>query len=92
MWALVDFDPHGISILRTYQYGSQRLNHEENTKLPRLRWLGIRSSDVISQTIPAPNRSANSLESQSTQDVSSQESIHFSMNGEFATTLCLTLC
>ncbi|KAK3403361.1 meiosis-specific topoisomerase Spo11 [Sordaria brevicollis] len=80
MWALVDFDPHGISILRTYQYGSQRLNHEENTKLPRLRWLGIRSADVILQTISTPDRSANNQQSQPSQDLSSQESIALSVN------------
>ncbi|KAK3951744.1 meiosis-specific topoisomerase, partial [Pseudoneurospora amorphoporcata] len=80
MFALVDFDPHGISILRTYQYGSQRLDHEERTKVPRLRWLGIRSSDVLSHTVITQDLSANSQDSQSSQDLSSQESIAYSVD------------
>ncbi|CCC08977.1 hypothetical protein SMACR_03194 [Sordaria macrospora] len=80
MFALVDFDTHGISILRTYQYGSQRLDHEERTKVPRLRWLGIRSSDVLSQTMVTQDPSANNQDSQSSQDLSSQESIAYSVD------------
>lgn len=82
MFALVDFDTHGISILRTYQYGSQRLDHEERTKVPRLRWLGIRSNDVLSQTVVTQDPSANNQDSQSSQDLSSQESIAYSVDGE----------
>ncbi|KAL2269687.1 hypothetical protein VTJ83DRAFT_1871 [Remersonia thermophila] len=47
MFALVDFDPYGVAILRTYTYGSQRLDHEENSTVPQLRWLGILSDDLL---------------------------------------------
>ncbi|EAA31791.3 DNA topoisomerase IV, alpha subunit [Neurospora crassa] len=80
MFALVDFDPHGISVLRTYQYGSQRLDHEERTKVFGLRWLGIRSSDVLLNTVMTQDCSANSQGSQSSQDLSSQESIAYSVD------------
>ncbi|EGZ75040.1 DNA topoisomerase IV, alpha subunit [Neurospora tetrasperma FGSC 2509] len=80
MFALVDFDPHGISVLRTYQYSSQRLDHEERTKVFGLRWLGIRSSDVLSNTVMTQDCSANSQGSQSSQDLSSQESIAYSVD------------
>lgn len=46
IYALVDLDPHGVAIMRTYKYGSQRLDHEENATAPGLRWLGIRSDDI----------------------------------------------
>lgn len=82
MFALVDFDPHGISVLRTYQYGSQRLDHEKRTKVFGLIWLGIRSSDVLLNTVMTQDCSANSQGSQSSQDLSSQESIAYSVDGE----------
>ncbi len=47
MFALVDFDPDGVSIMRTYKYPSMRLSHEENAEIPQLRWLGIKSSDLV---------------------------------------------
>lgn len=47
IFALVDFDPHGVAIMRTYKYGSRRLGHEEDATAPALRWLGIRSDDVL---------------------------------------------
>ncbi|KAL0465879.1 meiosis-specific topoisomerase [Neurospora intermedia] len=80
MFALVDFDPHGISVLRTYQYGSQRLDHEKRTKVFGLIWLGIRSSDVLLNTVMTQDCSANSQGSQSSQDLSSQESIAYSVD------------
>lgn len=33
--------------MRTYKYGSQRLEHELNATVSDLRWLGLRSGDVI---------------------------------------------
>lgn len=50
MYALVDFDPDGLSILRTYQVGSSSLMHEEHTIAPQLRWLGIRSDQIVPST------------------------------------------
>ncbi|SPQ21582.1 409c5484-92f9-4df4-8345-923f43554212 [Thermothielavioides terrestris] len=47
MSVLVDFDPDGVAIMRTYKYGSKRLGHEENVATPQLRWLGIFSDDIL---------------------------------------------
>ncbi|KAK3308553.1 Spo11/DNA topoisomerase VI subunit A [Chaetomium strumarium] len=47
MFALVDYDPHGLAIMRTYRYGSQRLDHEQNAATPQILWLGIRSDDIL---------------------------------------------
>ncbi|KAI0508931.1 Spo11/DNA topoisomerase VI subunit A [Xylaria bambusicola] len=58
MFGLVDFDPHGVHIMLTYKNGSRSLQHEQNTILSRLTWLGPRSSDVLGfRTLePAPTR------------------------------------
>ncbi|KAL8729784.1 MAG: hypothetical protein Q9166_004507 [cf. Caloplaca sp. 2 TL-2023] len=48
IYALVDFDPDGISIMSTYKYGSLTLAHENaNLRTPTIRWLGVRSGDLI---------------------------------------------
>ncbi|KAI9775434.1 MAG: hypothetical protein M1839_001129 [Geoglossum umbratile] len=47
IYALVDFDPDGLSILSTYKYGSSALAHENSQlAVPSIRWLGIRSADL----------------------------------------------
>lgn len=43
----MDFDPDGVSILRTYKHGSQGMRHEENVTVPGLLWLGVKSSDLL---------------------------------------------
>lgn len=48
-----DCDPHGIDIMRTYKYGSQRLSHEENARVPGLQWLGVKIEDVLRASPPA---------------------------------------
>jgi meiotic recombination protein SPO11 len=48
-----DCDPHGIDIMRTYKYGSQRLSHEQNARVPGLQWLGVRIEDVLRASPPA---------------------------------------
>ncbi|KAK0739432.1 Spo11/DNA topoisomerase VI subunit A [Apiosordaria backusii] len=48
IFGLTDFDPDGIAIIRTYQSGSKRLEHEHEAVVPSLRWLGVRSSDLLS--------------------------------------------
>lgn len=48
-----DCDPHGIEIMRTYKYGSQRLSHEENARVPGLQWLGVKIDDVLRASPPA---------------------------------------
>ncbi|KAJ3578028.1 hypothetical protein NPX13_g2542 [Xylaria arbuscula] len=47
MYALVDFDPHGVRIMLTYKDGSRSLQHEQNATLDPLSWLGPRSIDVL---------------------------------------------
>lgn len=48
IFALVDFDPDGISIMSTYKLGSYQLSHEsENLKVPAIQWLGIKSRDLV---------------------------------------------
>ena len=47
IYALVDYDPDGISILSTYKYGSISLAHESiGLSTPTIKWLGIRSTDI----------------------------------------------
>ena len=47
IFALADFDPHGLQIVSTYKHGSKALAHE-NAQLivPTLRWLGLQSNDL----------------------------------------------
>jgi meiotic recombination protein SPO11 len=79
MYALVDYDPDGLSIFRTYQLGSFSLLHEEDTTAPRLRWLGIRSDHIL-PSIQSPEYSASPQSSQETTS-SSQDSAVFSAAG-----------
>ena len=49
VYALVDFDGDGLSILSTYKHGSASLAHEtELLSTPRMQWLGVRTSDIPS--------------------------------------------
>lgn len=48
VYALVDYDPHGLDILSTYKNGSLSLAHEnENLKVQSLQLLGLRSLDIV---------------------------------------------
>lgn len=47
IFALVDFDPDGIGIMSTYKHGSKSLAHETNLNVPSIKWLGIRSSEML---------------------------------------------
>lgn len=47
IYGLVDFDPHGLRIFRTYKYGSHSLGHEDDTTVAGLKWLGLKSSDFL---------------------------------------------
>ncbi|KAL2191401.1 DNA topoisomerase IV, alpha subunit [Thermothelomyces heterothallicus CBS 203.75] len=77
LFALVDFDPHGIAIMRTYKHGSQRLEHEQNAAVPCLQWLGLHSGDVITN-LPAKYPSAcDSIQNQDSQQPASQESAEY---------------
>lgn len=44
---LIDYDPDGIAIFRTYKYGSGSLSHEQHTTIPSIQWLGLKSFDVF---------------------------------------------
>ncbi|KAK7911223.1 hypothetical protein PG985_013704 [Apiospora marii] len=70
IYALMDFDPDGVSILRTYKHGSQSMRHEEHATVPGLLWLGVKSSDLIElqmRLLPmASSGPSNGRESQST--------------------------
>lgn len=81
MYGLVDYDPDGIAIMRTYKYGSQGLEHEDNSTIPNLRWLGIRSGDLLQLGDLVTEESSQSASSQNSQAQSSQESLAFSSNG-----------
>lgn len=62
IYALVDYDPDGISIMRTYRTGGRSLGHEENIDTSQLQWLGIRSRHLPSshQTLEEPRQSQRS--------------------------------
>ncbi|KAL7625829.1 endodeoxyribonuclease [Parahypoxylon ruwenzoriense] len=55
IYALVDFDPSGISIMLTYKFGSQSLRHEENVAVPGLSWLGPKSDDLLNHSYYRPS-------------------------------------
>lgn len=67
---VVDCDPHGVDIMRTYKHGSKGLGHEVNTRVPGLHWLGIKMGDIflatnrLSTVIPDA-RSSQEFDSQS---------------------------
>lgn len=67
---VVDCDPHGIEIMRTYKYGSQRLSHEENARVPGLQWLGVKMDNILGASRPADDEDG----SQSSLGQSSQSS------------------
>ena len=83
MYALVDYDPDGMSILRTYQLGSSALIHEDHTTVPELRWLGIRSDQIMpsTQTTESPQSSQESGSSGTSQTLSTQDSFTGSAAG-----------
>ncbi|KAH8841786.1 hypothetical protein MCOR07_002362 [Pyricularia oryzae] len=46
IYSLVDYDPDGIRILCTYKYGSSALEHERQSAVSNIQWIGIRLSDI----------------------------------------------
>lgn len=47
IYAMVDFDPDGISIMSTYKHGSANLAHQNaNLRCPTICWLGVKSGDL----------------------------------------------
>lgn len=88
IYALVDYDPDGVNIFRCYKWGSAALEHEEDVRLPLLRWLGVKSGDFHDtsqgQTAPPSNYHAHFQE-----PVSPREAAH-SQAGPFNRLLQLT--
>lgn len=83
LYCVVDCDPHGIDIMRTYKHGSKALGHEANTRIPGLRWLGVKMDDLFSAATarqgPSQGHSQNSQginsqTSQSSANIPSQDS------------------
>ncbi|KAI1871658.1 hypothetical protein JX265_005644 [Neoarthrinium moseri] len=73
MYALVDFDPDGIGIMRTFKLGSRNLDHEVNATVPSLSWLGVKSEDIFSVARPLDSPSKSSSQP-STCTIQSQSS------------------
>ncbi|CAI7669448.1 unnamed protein product [Penicillium pancosmium] len=50
-YALVDGDPHGLTIMSTYKYGSlAHLHDNAGLSLPPLQWLGLKIADAADET------------------------------------------
>eukprot|EP00887_Chlorella_sp_A99_P006367 scaffold3.g6367.t1 len=48
LYALVDWNPHGVNIATIYKYGSHRMGLESpRYALPALRWLGARAGQLL---------------------------------------------
>ena len=84
----MDFDPDGVSIMRTYKHGSLGMRHEESVTVPGLTWLGVKHGDLLDlQMRPLPSEPSGSQESQSTSSLSqnsnnaSSRTISRSMSG-----------
>lgn len=44
--AVIDWNPSGVGILRTYKFGSERCLQGAEYQLPHLRWLGMHANQV----------------------------------------------
>ncbi|KAI1733510.1 Spo11/DNA topoisomerase VI subunit A [Xylaria scruposa] len=75
MYGLVDFDPDGVRIMLTYKNGSRSLQHEENTTLSQLLWIGLRSNDVLEHHHKFPH----SAYMNQTYDLNYTPSSHFTL-------------
>ncbi|KAK6833320.1 meiotic recombination protein rec12 [Apiospora arundinis] len=74
IYALMDFDPDGVSIMRTYKHGSSGMRHEQSVTVPGLIWLGVKHNDLLDLPMRfLPSVASESQESQSTL-ISSQNS------------------
>ena len=47
VFALVDYDPDGVNILRCYREGSEGLRHETAAYNTAIQWLGIKSEAIL---------------------------------------------
>lgn len=51
MYALMDFDPDGICIMKMYKYGSISRPHQKNITVPLIKWLGINLHDISGNVV-----------------------------------------
>jgi meiotic recombination protein SPO11 len=50
VYTLMDYDPDGMDILKTYKHGSAALAHESaELALPSVQWIGLSSNDLGQQ-------------------------------------------
>lgn len=63
IYALVDLDPDGLSILRCYQHGSESLSHESHANIPSMEWLGIKTGHIRQFDISQPREGPEGNES-----------------------------
>ncbi|KAL6879230.1 Spo11/DNA topoisomerase VI subunit A [Trichoderma novae-zelandiae] len=47
IFVLADYDPDGLNILRHYRLKSDVVSRETDSKAPEIRWLGIKSQDLL---------------------------------------------
>lgn len=75
IFALVDYDPDGLNIFRCYRFKSNTAIQETDVTAPGIRWLGIKSQDLLEYERYL-NRSTrhSSTSQQSPTSQSSQES------------------
>ncbi|UKZ70779.1 uncharacterized protein TrAtP1_011748 [Trichoderma atroviride] len=75
IFALVDYDPDGLNIFRCYRFRSNTAIQETDVTAPGIRWLGIKSQDLLEYELYLNNSKRHSSHNQqSPTSQSSQES------------------
>ncbi len=91
IFALVDYDPYGFIIFHMYKCGSLSLDHEERAAVSGIRWLGIRSGDLLD--LKPSDNDDNSQQLGSSQDsqlAASQSSLFSGKYFYLALDTCVT--
>ena len=47
LFGLFDYDAYGVDILKCYRIGSKASAVEQRLNLPEIRWLGIKTEDIV---------------------------------------------
>lgn len=64
--------------MRTYQFGSLGLSHEQRVTVPDLSWLGLKSDNVLDRNLQHPEESfASSRPPSDVEETSSQYSTYY---------------
>lgn len=80
IFALVDYDPDGLNIFRCYRFKSNTAIQETDATAPGIRWLGIKSQDLLeyerylNHSTRHSSTSQQSPTSQSSQESNSSKS------------------